>query len=56
MATGGTKASDFAEEHIWPNFQAALAETSDVAAAFKRSYKKTDEDYIKSKNGRSHIL
>jgi serine/threonine protein phosphatase PrpC len=46
--TGGTKASDFAEEHMWPNFNAALQETGDVAAAFKSSYVKTDEDYIKT--------
>lgn len=43
---GGTKASDFAEEHIWPNFQAALEETGEIAEAFKISYAQTDADYI----------
>ena len=33
---------------MWPNFNAALQETGDVAAAFKSSYVKTDEDYIKT--------
>eukprot|EP01047_Picozoa_sp_COSAG01_P015326 COSAG01_NODE_766_length_13741_cov_16.630479_18_plen_125_part_00 len=46
--TGGTKASDFAEEHIWPNFEVALRECSgDVDEAFKRAYRQTDTDYIK---------
>jgi hypothetical protein len=45
---GGTKASDFAEEHIWPNFEVALRECSgDLEEAFKRAYRQTDTDYIK---------
>ena len=45
---GGTKASDFAEEHIWQNFEVALRESSgDIEEAFKRAYRQTDSDYIK---------
>ena len=45
---GGVKASDFAEANVWPNFQAALAETGDVAEAFRIAYAQTDVDYIKT--------
>ena len=44
---GGTKASEFVEANIWPNFKSALDETHDAGQAFKNSYKQTDVDYIK---------
>ena len=44
---GGTKASDYAEEHVFPNFKEVFDRTKDVNEAMVQSFAKTDVDYIK---------
>ena len=43
---GGTSASDFVQQHLFPNFQDAYEKGSTVAQAFMQAYTQTDRDYF----------